>query len=67
MTASQWHPGLLVRTKDRNLMPAMRPVPARMQAAEIKYSQSFFEASDVTSEKILNCLALGIELIEQYE
>jgi len=36
--------GLLVRAKDRNLIPAVRPLLIRMQEAGMRYSQRFFEA-----------------------
>ena len=36
--------GLLVRAKDRHLVPAVRPLLTRMQEAGVWYSQSFFES-----------------------
>jgi predicted nucleic acid-binding protein len=36
--------GLLVRAKDRNLIPAVRPLFTRMQEAGVRYSQRFFES-----------------------
>ena len=36
--------GLLVRAKDRNLIPAVRPMLTRMQEAGMRYSQKFFES-----------------------
>lgn len=36
--------GLLVRAKDRNLIPAVRPLLTRMQESGMRYSQVFFES-----------------------
>lgn len=36
--------GLLVRAKDRNLIPAVRPLLTRMQEARMRYSPRFFES-----------------------
>ena len=36
--------GLLVRAKDQNLIPAVRPLLTRMQEAGMRYSPRFFES-----------------------